>query len=201
MVCSSARRYSPPRSASAKWVPSAEMPKPENIRRIATGPKSANRSIRKSRSMRGGSRLYEVVPPCGGATRIWRLAVNLRGRQLHRLAAAASAGLVRIIEDELRRHLVDLVVHLGTEQKQHSFGIDQDLDALVLDDLVGGADIVGVFDGIGLPGAAAVLDSDPQADDFGVGALGQFRNPQRGGFGQFHDLRAGPRLRLGCRRW
>jgi hypothetical protein len=27
------------------------MPKPENIRRIATGPKSANSSIRKSRSM------------------------------------------------------------------------------------------------------------------------------------------------------
>jgi hypothetical protein len=27
------------------------MPKPENIRRIVTGPKSANKSIRKSRSM------------------------------------------------------------------------------------------------------------------------------------------------------
>jgi hypothetical protein len=27
------------------------MPNPENIRRIATGPKSANKSIRKSRSM------------------------------------------------------------------------------------------------------------------------------------------------------
>src|SRR5260370_42213210 len=51
MVCSSARRYSPPRNAKAKLVPSAEMPKPENIRRIVTGPKSAKRSIRKSRSM------------------------------------------------------------------------------------------------------------------------------------------------------
>src|SRR5258707_10154714 len=51
MVCASARKYSPLRSASAKLVPSAEMPKPENIRRIVTGPKSANKSIRKSRSM------------------------------------------------------------------------------------------------------------------------------------------------------
>src|SRR3954467_12504540 len=51
MVCSSARRYRPPRKASAKLVPSAEMPKPENIRRIVTGPKSENRSIRKSRSI------------------------------------------------------------------------------------------------------------------------------------------------------
>ena len=47
---------SPPRSASAKLMPSAEMPKPENIRRIVTGPKSANRSIRKSRSMRPARR-------------------------------------------------------------------------------------------------------------------------------------------------
>src|SRR6202171_3602156 len=35
------------------------MPKPENIRRIVTGPKSANKSIRKSRSMGIRSRLYE----------------------------------------------------------------------------------------------------------------------------------------------
>jgi hypothetical protein len=56
---------------------------------------------------------------------------------------------------------------------------------------------VGVFDRVGLPGAAAVLDADAQADDFGIGALGQFRNALRRGLGQFHDLRARPRLRLG----
>ncbi len=37
---------------------------------------------------------------------------------------------------------------------------------------------MGVFDGVGLPGAAAVLDADAQADDLGIGALGQFRDPR-----------------------
>src|SRR6185437_2649171 len=63
MVSSSARRKRPPRSASAKLVPSAEMPKPENIRRIVTGPKPENRSIRKSRSM-AGSGSYDVILRC-----------------------------------------------------------------------------------------------------------------------------------------
>src|SRR5882757_9251733 len=102
MVCASARKYSPLRSASAKLVPSAEMPKPENIRRIVTGPKSENRSIRKSRSMRRPTRL-----------------LDLRRRELHRLAAAAGRNLVRVVEDELGLQLIGLVVHLGAEQKQH----------------------------------------------------------------------------------
>src|SRR5580658_2585303 len=106
------------------------MPKPENIRRIATGPKPANRSIRKSRSM---------------ASRPTRW-LDLGGGQLHRFAAATGADLVRVVEDELRLHLVGLVVHLGAEQKQHRLGVDQYLNALVLDHFVGGADIVGVFD-------------------------------------------------------
>src|SRR5437016_14234742 len=100
MVSSSARKYRPARNASAKLMPSAEMPKPENIRRIVTGPKSANRSIRKSRSMKSRSRLSE------SSRRL-----DLRCGQLHGFAAAAGAGLVRVIEDELSRHLVDLVVH------------------------------------------------------------------------------------------
>src|SRR5712691_12184732 len=197
------------------------MPKPENIRRIVTGPKSANKSIRKSRSMGIRSRLYESsrptpgpqcerncahrgavlsrfrsmaeafskqrcqglwVPAFAGTTRA--SAIHLRGRKLHRLAATAGAGLVRVVEDELRRHLVDLVIHLGAQQKQYGLGIDQDLHALVLDDLVGGADFVGVFDRIGLPGAAAVLDADPQADDLGIGAFGQLGNALRRRVGQ-----------------
>ena len=60
---------------------------------------------------------------------------------------------------------------------------------------------MGVLDRIGLPGAAAVLDADPQAHDLGIGAFGQFGNTLRRRVGQLHDLRAGPRLRLGCRRW
>ena len=138
------------------------MPKPENIRRIVTGPKSANRSIRKSRSMAPLHRnLAQPIPMrhCGEGV---SMAPSRRPsrRQLHRFAATAGAGLVRVVEDELRLHLVGLVVHLGAEQEQHGLGIDQDLDALVLDHFVGRADLVGVFDRVGLPGAAAVLDPD-----------------------------------------
>src|SRR5438105_11698397 len=183
MVCSSARKYRPARSASAKLVPSAEMPKPENIRRIVTGPKSENRSIRKSRSM--------AMPR-------WS---DLRRHELHGFAATAGRDLVRIVEDELGLHLVGLVVHLGAEQEQHGLGIDQDLDALVLDYFVGGAHLMGIFDRIGLTGAAAILDADAEADDCRIGARGQLGNAQRGGVRQPHDLRTGPRLRLGCRRW
>jgi hypothetical protein len=57
---------------------------------------------------------------------------------------------------------------------------------------------VGVFDSIGLPGAAAILDPDPQADDLGIGAFGQLGNALRRCISQLHDLRAEPRLRL---RW
>src|SRR5205807_3468241 len=162
----SARKYKPDRSASAKLVPSAEMPKPENIGRIVTGPKSENRSIRKSRSI--GCRSTERASLCQirhcerseaiqlreaswiasshallamtTRGRIAKLPVHLCSLQLHRFAATTGAGLVRIVEDELRLHLVGLVVHLGAEQKQHGLGIDQDLDALVFDHLVGGTD-------------------------------------------------------------
>src|SRR6266481_531359 len=89
-------------------------------------------------------------------------AVHFRRRELHGFAAAAGADLVWVVEDELRRHLVDLVVHLGAEQKQHGLRIDQYLHALVLDDLVGGTNLVRIFDRVRLPGATAVLDPDPQ---------------------------------------
>src|ERR1043166_9425074 len=154
-------------------MPSAEIPKPENIRRMVTGPKSENRSIRKSRSMGGGpiSSSRRTPGPIYSATSIRRgdrdlshnlifvvmgpgvrrddgekSVLGLCRRQLHRLAAAAGADLVRIVEDELRLHLVGLVVHLGAEQKQHRLGIDQNLDALVLDDLVGRLHVGGLFD-------------------------------------------------------
>src|SRR3954453_6359128 len=190
MVCASARKYSPLRSASAKLVPSTEMPKPENIRRIVTGPKSENKWSRKSRSMA----LAQPARPCADAS--IGLAIHLRSRELDGLAAAASTGLVRVVEDELRRHLVDLVIHLGAQQKQHRLGIDQDLHALVLDHLVSGLDVVRIFDGIGLTRAAAILDPDAQADDLGIRAPGQLGDPLRGGFRQLHHLRSGARLRL-----
>src|SRR3954468_4642978 len=162
---------------------------------MATGPKSANRSIRNSRSMAGfpgraaqpsyhrrhceRSEAIQIV----AAETVWiassqvllamteKLPVDLCRAQLDRLAAAASGDLVGIVEDELGLHLVGLVVHLGAEQEQHGLRIDQDLDAAVFHHLVGGAGFVGVVARVGLPGAAAVLDADAQADDFRIGAL------------------------------
>src|SRR6188472_510823 len=102
------------------------MPKPENIGRIVTEPKSANRSVRKSRSMTTPARAARTL--------------TLGRCQLHRLAAAAGRDLVRVVEDELGLHLVGLVVHFCAEQEQHRLWIDQDLDAPVLDHFVGGTD-------------------------------------------------------------
>src|SRR5579863_6956029 len=76
-----------------------------------------------------------------GRARIWRELVALRvagGGRLDRdtLAAAAGVGLVRIVEHELGRQLGRLEVDLRAEQEQDRLGLDQDADALVLDDLV-----------------------------------------------------------------
>ena len=57
------------------------------------------------------------------------------------------------------------IVHLGAEQEHHRLGVDQHLDALVLDHLVEGLLILGPFHGVFHAGAAAVLDADAQADD------------------------------------
>src|SRR6185503_2009968 len=66
---------------------------------------------------------------CCDASRIGR-------SELYRLAAAAGRGLVRIVEHEGRGELVDLEIHLGAEQEHDRLGIDEQLDALVLDDFV-----------------------------------------------------------------
>src|SRR5215471_10180487 len=171
IVCSSARKYRPARKASAKLIPSTEIPKPENIGRIVTAPKSENRSARKSRS---------ITSPCEETAHSEREeyapGLNLGGLQLHRFPTSAGADLVRIVEDELCLQLVGLVVHLGSEQEQHGLWIDQNLDALVFNDLIGRADFVGIFDRVGLAGAATILDADAKANDFGIRASGKLKN-------------------------
>jgi hypothetical protein len=64
------------------------------------------------------------------------------GRDRNRFATTAGRCLVRVVEDEAGRHFAGLEIHLGAEQKQNGLRIDQDGDALVLDHLVGGADLV-----------------------------------------------------------
>src|SRR6201990_2131897 len=123
----------------AKFTPSTETPWPENIGRIVTGTKSANRSVRNSRSIQSipaQRSSVNAAPRPGQEIR----SSNFCRLELHGLAAAAGGNLVRIVEDELGLHLVGLVVHLGAEQEQHGLGVDQDLHALVLDDLVGRPD-------------------------------------------------------------
>ena len=64
----------------------------------------------------------------GVASCVFALLGRVLGRlELHRFAAAAGRGLVRVVEHELRRQLLGLVVHLGAEQEQHRLRVDQDL--------------------------------------------------------------------------
>ena len=61
--------------------------------------------------------------------------------QLNRLAAATGRRLVGIIEYELGRKLIYLPIHLGAEHIHHSHGIDEQLNAIGLDQLVVLADL------------------------------------------------------------
>src|SRR5689334_231378 len=85
-----------------------------------------------------------------------RLLRSLRRGELYGFSAAACARLVRIVEDKLGRQLFGLVIHLGPEQEQHRLWIDQDLDAPVLDHLVGRIDGVGILHCVFHSRAAAV---------------------------------------------
>src|SRR5579872_7526153 len=58
---------------------------------------------------------------------------------------------------------------------------------------------MGIFDRIGLSGAAAILDADPKTDDLGIRTLGQFLNARCRSFRQLHHLRTRT-LCLGGRR-
>src|SRR5262245_35474672 len=103
--------------------PSRKIPAPPNMRRTVTGPKPESCSLRKS--------IYSALAAIGlfGRNRLSRL-------QHHRLAAAAGRGLVRVVENEARFQHRFLVVHLGAEQEQDGFRIDEELDTAVFDDLI-----------------------------------------------------------------
>jgi glutathione S-transferase len=112
--------------------------------------------------------------------------------ELDRFAAATGRGLVRIIEHELRRQLVDPVIHLGAQQEQHCLGIDQDAHALVLDDFVQRIDLLGIIHDVGHAGAAAVLNADAHGGDRMIGFRHHRLDAFRRGFGEPHHLRSGP---------
>src|ERR1700721_1439084 len=117
-----------------------------------------------------------LVPswPLGGARlprRLRRLAMTL---DVKRLAAAAAALLVRIAEDKAGFELFLHVIHLGAEDEHDRLGIDQHGDALVLDDLVEFALLVGVFEGVAEARAATRAYADAHADR-GLAALREQR--------------------------
>src|SRR5262249_42911425 len=142
-----------PSATSANMMPSAYMPAPPNMRCTSTGPNTEN-----------NSRISLGDTEAPQARRRSSVRVRLGCRlELDRFTPAASRCLVGIVEHELRRELVGLVVHLGAEQEQHRLGIDQDPDALVLDHLVRLFDSLGIFHRIGHAGAAAILDADAYA--------------------------------------
>src|SRR5688572_7085653 len=77
-----------------------------------------------------------------------------------RLAAAAPALLVGILEGEAGVELVFHIVHLAAEQEHGGGGIDEDGDALLLDHVLEFLAVLGVFDDVGKAGAALLLDAD-----------------------------------------
>src|SRR5690242_11215401 len=97
--------------------PSQNMPAPLNMRRTSTG-----RKLEKSSRMKSASTTRRWLVSLGPFARC--------GRELDGFAAAAGRGLVRVVEHELRGHLVDLVIHLGAKQEQHGLRVDQDAHAL-----------------------------------------------------------------------
>ena len=97
--------------------------------------------------------------------------------------ADVSLGLLKTKLDE---QLVDLEIHLRAEQEQQRLGIDQQLDALVLDDLVERRGAFGEFHRVGHAGAAAILDADAQADDRLVRIGDDLMDPGGRGVGDTH---------------
>src|SRR6476646_5816304 len=132
---------------SAIISPPTKTADPPNMRRTSTGPNSTNSSRMDSASMSAPSKSGNRFCVRARETKATRLlsvgfdAPRIGRGELHRLAAAAGGGLVRIVEHEGGGQLVDLEVHLGPEQEQNGFWIDQQRHALVFDrliELVGG---------------------------------------------------------------
>ena len=80
---------------------------------------------------------------------------------LEGFAAAAASGRVGVVELEPRAHDVVDVVDLGPIQVQVAPGIDEEADAVLLEDLVSRRGLVVERELILKPGAAAPDNADP----------------------------------------
>ena len=84
------------------------------------------------------------------------------------LAAAAGAGDVRVVEDELRGELRLLEVHLRAEERQLRLLVDEDGDAVLGDDLLLLGRLEGEGEGVGEAVAPALPHADPEAEGAGL---------------------------------
>src|SRR5581483_10175696 len=158
------------------------------------GVMSERRDCTRAENARG-SRIFAFANSgmtSGGPSAAQRLELFLGHRgQVHRLAAAAGAGLVGVGEHELGRELVGHVVHLGAQQVHDGLGVDQHAGAVVLHHLVEALLLAGPVERVLHAGAAALLDADAQAG--AAGALGRQDGPDALGrpVGELHYLRPG----------
>src|SRR5262249_49844821 len=105
-------------------------------------------------------------------------------------AAAAAALLVRVPEHKTRLQLLLGIVHLSADQEQRRLGIDHELDALGVDDLVQRLLLVGKFERVAEARAALGAHADANARSRLAAAVDQRLDALGGGRRHRHHLRA-----------
>ena len=82
---------------------------------------------------------------------------------MERFAAAATPFLIWIAEGKPAFEFFFYIIHFAANQKNHRLGVDQHADAVFFDDFVEFTDVIGIFDRIGQPRAAARANADLDA--------------------------------------
>ena len=91
---------------------------------------------------------------------------------MERFPAAAAPFFVGILEYEAAFEFFFDVIHLGAEQEHDGFGVDEHGDVVFFHHLVELADLIGIFNRVGKPRAAARAHADLDARRW-LAALGQ----------------------------
>src|SRR6185503_16022491 len=131
------------------------------------------------------------APRCGAQPGMTASVLGaLSRRDLDALAAAARAGLVRIVEDKPRAQLFLHEIQFGADQEQDGLGIDEDLHALVFHHFLEGLGLRGIFHGVAHAGAAAIGDAHAHALHLAVGLGHDLAKARRRGLAQLDRLGA-----------
>ena len=92
-----------------------------------------------------------------------------------RTLTPAKEAAERTVEDESGLEGVLLPIHLASDDAEEGFGINHDLDSVLLDDLVKLFGLVDVFEVVTHAGATLVADADP--DEFRLWLIEQALDP------------------------